>query len=108
MLATIQMLRERYEYIVLDMPPIGEVSDALSSSKLADGLLFVVRQNYGNRLAVMDAIQQFEFVNTKILGVLFNCVPEYLSRKKYSNDYYQKYNMDKLKRESNAVRSHEI
>ena len=108
MLASMQMLRERYDFIVLDMPPVGEVSDALASSKLADGLLFVVRQNYGNRLAVMDAIQQFEFVGAKILGVLFNCVPEHLSRKKYSNDYYQKYNMDKLKRESNAVQSHEI
>ena len=84
----LQQLREQYDYIILDMPPVGEVSDALASSALADGVLFVIRQNYGNKLAVAEAIQQFEFVNAKVLGVLFNCVLEYAYRKKYSYVYY--------------------
>lgn len=98
---SLQFLRKKYDYIILDMPPIGEVSDALASSKLADGVLFVIRQNYGNRLAVADAIQQFEFVEAKILGVLFNCVLDYANRKKYSNEYYENYNIDRNKVDHN-------
>ena len=99
MSTTMQTLRERYDYIILDMPPVGEVSDALSSSKLADGVLFVIRQNYGNRLAVTDAIQQFEFVDAKVLGVLFNCVLDHVNRKKYSYEYYEQHEINKTKSE---------
>ena len=100
MLHSMQELREKFDYIVLDMPPVGEVSDPLSAAKLADGILFVIRQNYGNRLAVEDAIQQFEFVDAKILGVLFNCVLEHVTRKKYSYEYYEQYEMDSNKVEN--------
>lgn len=105
MSVSIQNLRTRYDYIILDMPPIGEVSDALAASKLADGVLFVIRQNYGNRLAVEESINQFEFVGAKILGVLFNCVTDYATRKKYSYKYYEQYNLDKLNEEQKASNS---
>ena len=108
MSSSLQALRNQYDYIILDMPPIGEVSDALASSKLADGILFIVRQNYGNRLAVEDAIQQFEFVDAKIVGVLFNCVLDYVTRKKYSTEYYEQYNTDKLKKAQNADKIQEM
>lgn len=65
-------LREQFDYIVLDMPPVCEVADALVSPSLVDGLLLVVRLKYCNRLALREAIQQFEFVNTRILGVVLN------------------------------------
>lgn len=86
MSASLKQLRERFDYIILDMPPIGDVSDALISAKLADGVLFVVRQDHGSKVAVHKAVQQFEFVNAKILGVLFNCVSDRSSR--YSNKKY--------------------
>ena len=86
MSASLKQLRERFDYIILDMPPIGDVSDALISAKLADGVLLVVRQDYGSRVAVRDAIQQFEFVNAKILGVLLNCATDRTAR--YSKRSY--------------------
>ena len=72
MATLIAALREQFDYVVLDMPPICDVSDSLASAKLADGVLMVVRQNYGSRIAVQDALRQLEFVNAKLLGVLFN------------------------------------
>ena len=86
MSASLKQLRERFDYIILDMPPIGDVSDALISAKLADGVLLVVRQDYGSRVAVRDAIQQFEFVNAKILGTLLNCATDRSAR--YSKSKY--------------------
>ena len=66
-------LREKFDYIILDMPPVGEVSDALAVAKDTDGVLLVVRHNYCNRVMLHDAIQQFEFMEAKILGVVCNC-----------------------------------
>ena len=90
----LKQLRERYDYIVMDMPPICDVSDALISAKFADGVLLVIRQDYGSKVAVSEALQQFEFVNAKILGVLYNGVAERATRytnRKYGYAYRKKY-----------------
>ena len=85
----IEILRQRYDYIILDLPPVGEVGDALAIAKLTDGMLIVVRQNYCDRLALNAAIRQFEFVDAKILGIVFNCITEGGSR--YGRSYYRRY-----------------
>ena len=82
-------LRQVYDYIILDLPPVGEVGDALAVAKLTDGMLVVVRQDYCNRIALNSAIRQFEFVDVKILGVVFNCISEHGGR--YGERYYRKY-----------------
>lgn len=79
-------LREKYDYIVLDFPPVGEVSDALAVAKIIDGMLLVVRQNYGNRIDYANAVRQFEFVEAKLLGIVYNCVAEH--SKGYGRKYY--------------------
>ena len=86
-------LRENYDYIILDLPPVGEVGDALAAAKLTDGMLVVVRQDYCDRIALNSAIRQFEFVDAKILGVVFNCTSEHSARygNRYYNRYYNKY-----------------
>ena len=85
----VDLLRQRYDYIILDLPPVGEVGDALAVAKLTDGMLIVVRQNYCDRIALNSAIRQFEFVDAKILGVVFNCTTEDGGR--YGKHYYRKY-----------------
>ena len=82
-------LRQSYDYIILDLPPVGEVGDALAAAKLTDGMLVVVRQDYCDRMALNAAIRQFEFVDAKILGVVFNCTSENSGR--YGNKYYRRY-----------------
>ena len=86
---TLEELRRRYDYIILDLPPVGEVSDAMSVAKQMDGVLLVVRQNYGDRIALMDTVRQFEFVDARILGVVYNCTNE--AGGKYNKYYYRKY-----------------
>lgn len=87
--ALMTTLRTHYNYVILDMPPIGEVSDALAAANLADGLLVVVRQDFCNTLALKDALRQFEFVGAKILGVVMNCADG--DRKRRYNRYYRYY-----------------
>ncbi|MFT7627216.1 MAG: capsular exopolysaccharide synthesis family protein [Ulvibacter sp.] len=45
----IEELKEQYDYIVLDSPPLGLVSDSLGLIKFADATIYVVRQNYTKR-----------------------------------------------------------
>jgi len=82
-------LRENYDYIIMDLPPVGEVGDALAAAKLTDGLLLVVRQDYCDRIVLNSAIRQFEFVDAKILGIVLNCASENVGG--YGNKYYRKY-----------------
>ena len=72
----LEQLRGSYDYIILDLPPVGEVSDTLVAAKLVDGVLLVVRQNYCNRNVLSQAVKQFNFVDTRILGVVLNCTAE--------------------------------
>ncbi len=93
----INRLRDDYDYIILDLPPVGEVSDAMVAAKVADGILLVVRQDYCSTVALNAAVNQFEFIESRILGVVMNCVGEhgagyrYGYGKKYYKKYYSKY-----------------
>ena len=87
----LETLRKHYDYIILDMPPVTEVSDVLAVANKLDGVLLVVRQNICNRLALNTTVRQLAFVKAKLLGVVFNGINDesggYL--KKYYNRYYQ-------------------
>lgn len=66
-------LRQMFDYIILDLPAVEEVGDALVVSRLLDGLMLVIRREYCNRIALKAAIREFELINTKIIGAVFNC-----------------------------------
>ena len=87
----LSVLREHYHYVILDMPPVGEVSDAMAVTRDVDGMLLVVRQNHCNRIVLREALRQFEYVNTKILGVVFNCTSEIGGLQGYGKKYYSRY-----------------
>ena len=84
----LERLRGHYDYIILDLPPVEEVGDALAAAKYLDGVLMVVRQNGCDRISLSNAVRQFEFVDTRILGVVFNGISA--ERGRY-NKYYRKY-----------------
>lgn len=90
---TITQLRGAYDFIVLDLPPVGEVSDALGVAKMADGIVLVACQGFGTRVALKNAVNQFEFVGAKLLGVVmnrsFDHQKSYGYRKSYG--YYSRY-----------------
>ena len=82
-------LRKQYDYVILDLPPVGEVSDAMAVAKQTDGMLLVVRQNYCDRVVLKEAVRQFEFIEARILGVVYNCTTE--SSGRYGKGYYKRY-----------------
>lgn len=85
----VELLSEDYDFIVFDLPPVTEVSDALVASKLTDGMIVVVRQNYANRRALMDTIQQLNYVEAKVLGFVMTRTSAGKGKKYYKR--YSKY-----------------
>ncbi len=63
-----------YEYIVIDLPPVTAVSDALVISKLLDGVIMVVRNNYVARKELAEAMRQLKLVGVRILGFAYRGV----------------------------------
>jgi capsular exopolysaccharide synthesis family protein len=86
----ITKLRDAYDYIILDLPPVSEVSDALAVAKMVDGILLVVRQHYCQRPALSAANRQFAFVDGRILGVVYNGTNDDSNRYGYYKRYYRK------------------
>ena len=68
MAAVLKALSESFEIIVVDLPPVTAVSDALIVSKHLNGMIVVVRQNYCERSAVGEVVRQLRFAGSKILG----------------------------------------
>ena len=66
----IKQLRETYDYVLLDTPPVISVSDALYISKLADGVIFVVAQGKAKKALVRDAIKTLKDFDVTILGLV--------------------------------------
>lgn len=57
-----------FDYIVVDLPPIDMVTDALVISQWTDGLILVVRQNYTERKALNSCMYQINKLGAKFLG----------------------------------------
>lgn len=92
MKVTMDVLKEDFDYILLDLPPVTAVSDPLVVSNLVDGMILVVRQNYSNKRSLTEAVRQLRFVGTKILGfVMTDSDSGTKGRKKYYKKYYKQY-----------------
>lgn len=65
---------ENFDFVVLDMPPMGEVSDAEAMAKFADASLLVVRQNVASAEALNKAVSALEKGRAKLLGCILNNV----------------------------------
>jgi capsular exopolysaccharide synthesis family protein len=92
MKAFIQQLRETYDYVLLDTPPVLSVTDPLIVSSLADGIVLVVRQGACTRAMLTRAAEMFRDVGAKVYGFVLNGVdsslPEYYGYLGYySYDY---------------------
>lgn len=68
MVFVVEVLSQNFDYIVLDLPPVNAVSDALAVSKMTDGMIMVVQQGYSNQRELKEAMRQLEIVNANILG----------------------------------------
>jgi len=82
-------LSERYDHIIIDSPPLINVTDPVILSTMVDGVILVVHGGKSTRDLVRRARQELTTVGAKIFGVVLNNVD--LRREGYDNYYYYRY-----------------
>ncbi len=81
---------DEYEYIIVDLPPINVVADALVVSKYLDGVVLIVRHGMTRRKELVEAVRKLNYVKAHILGVVYNGY-NHSRGKNYKGSYYKKY-----------------
>jgi exopolysaccharide transport family protein len=87
--ALMAALRQRFDLVVIDTPPIGPVVDPLLVSQVVDKTVFVVRWAATAREMVAHSIERMPGQRS-VAGVVFNCVIDAQAQKygKYAYSYY--------------------
>jgi Mrp family chromosome partitioning ATPase len=75
-------MRERFDTILIDTPPLLPVTDAAVAAVRADGAILVVRAGRTSRPQVATAQRALEAVDARLLGCVINMVP------RAQEDYY--------------------
>ena len=97
----LKALSDEFDYIIIDLPPVNIVSDALAVSHYITGLVLVVREEYTERKEFEACSRQLELSNVKVLGCVINGSQSgsgYYSRYRKSYKKYKYYKNDKEER----------
>ena len=84
MTALLETLREEFDYIILDTPPIQLVTDSQILATKADGTILVIKAEATKKDAVQSSINLLKKVNAHIIGTVLNGV----DNKKNKYNYY--------------------
>ena len=82
-------LTTKYDHIILDSPPLINVTDPVILSTMVDGVIMVVHAGKSTRDVMRRASQELTGVGAKVFGVVLNNVN--LQREGYDEYYYQRY-----------------
>ncbi|HEY7317348.1 MAG TPA: polysaccharide biosynthesis tyrosine autokinase [Candidatus Binatia bacterium] len=85
-------VRQRFEFVLIDSPPVIGISDAAVLSVIADGVLLVFSGKTTSSSYARKAVERLEMVRARLLGVVLNAVslddPHYSYYRSYSNYYH--------------------
>ena len=85
-------LKEMFDYIIVDLPPVNIVSDAVSIADLITGMIVVIREDYTEKKELERCFRQLKLSNVNVLGCVMNGGKDGSgSYGKYKNKKYYKY-----------------
>lgn len=100
----VEILKEKFDCIIFDTPPVGLVTDAQVMCQYTDGCLFVIASGEATKEETIKAKKLIEGINGNILGVALNKVKKVAAYSKYN--YYYSINRPKgIKRLFKASRN---
>ena len=82
---TIALLKEHYDYVIIDTAPVGLVADSLQLSKLADRTLFVCRADFSTKSSFTYINKLDEQEKLPNISIVINDID--LSKKKFAYSY---------------------
>ncbi len=81
--------KSRFDFVLIDTPPVLAVIDPVITSSLSDGTVFVVKAGVTSRKPFLKAVEEFEKAKSRIIGVLFNEIK--IKKEGYHSSYYRHY-----------------
>ncbi|MBQ8783609.1 MAG: CpsD/CapB family tyrosine-protein kinase [Clostridia bacterium] len=69
---SLEVLSENFDYIIIDLPPVNIVSDALTVSKFISGMIVVIREDYTEKKELETCFRQLKLSDVKVLGCVIN------------------------------------
>ena len=87
----LEILSEEFDYIIIDLPPVNIVSDALAISRYITGMILVVREEYTEKKELEACSRQLELSNVKVLGCVMNGAKTGSGSYGKYRRYYKKY-----------------
>ena len=90
----LKIMSEKFDYIIVDLPPVNIVSDALAISNLITGMVIVIREDYTEKKELEACFRLLKLSNANILGCVLNEAENSGgTRGKYKrySKYYRKY-----------------
>lgn len=81
------LLREKLDYIIIDTPPAGVVSDAATIAKFVDATLYVVRQDMASSSQILNTIQTLSSCGVTLTGCVLNRTQAGTTRYGYGSKY---------------------
>ena len=88
MINFIEVIKEYYDYVFIDAPPVGVVSDASIISQYSDGIILLIGSNETDIDAAKISKERLENVGANILGVVLNKFESEGSAYGYYGYYY--------------------
>ncbi|MCD6165697.1 polysaccharide biosynthesis tyrosine autokinase [bacterium] len=103
----IQQLKNEYDYVLFDSPPLIAVTDAVVMAPWVDGVVLVLRSGKTDRDAAVRAFELLRNVKANVLGTLLNDVlPSYMYGSYYYYYYYYYYSSEDGKTKKRKKKHH--
>ena len=89
-LSLLNSLRSSYDIILIDCPPIANLTDGILVSKLADGTIYVIESDKVDKEIIISSIEELKDNNATLLGAVLTKVDIKKQKAKYGYkyDYY--------------------
>jgi len=87
---TIEMLRDTYDLVILDTPPVLAVTDARILARLADTIVYLVRWNSTSRNAVSEGLREVHSMGVPVAGCAFTMVLQSRAKQYADNEFIYK------------------
>lgn len=84
-----EKLRDMADYVIVDTPPSGMLSDAESFIRYSDGVIYVIKADYASRSQIIDNIQSLSENRAEMIGYVIGGVHK--SGGNYGYGYGSKY-----------------
>ena len=94
----IEELSKIFEFVIIDAPPIGYLSDAAVIGDYADAVLYVVAQDIVSRRNIGEGLSTFDNLNAKVIGAVLNRITKGIESISYGRYGYRKYGYSRYSR----------